>query len=60
MEKQNQTDNPSMHQKYKYDIMMSYTQNDRDIVYRIQQYLADHGLHIWFDRSRYQKKGKMI
>ncbi|CAF0834713.1 unnamed protein product [Adineta steineri] len=60
MEKQNHTDNPSVHQKYKYDIMMSYTQNDRDIVYRIQQYLSDHGLHIWFDRSRYQKKGKMI
>ncbi|UJR27361.1 hypothetical protein I4U23_008653 [Adineta vaga] len=43
--------------KNRYDMMISYAHNDKEIVYRIQQYLIDHGHHIWFDRSHSHRKG---
>ena len=37
--------------KYQYDAMISYCHADKEIVYRIHQYLIDQGFKIWFDRD---------
>ncbi|CAF1412820.1 unnamed protein product [Adineta ricciae] len=36
---------------YQYDIMISYCHADKELVYRVQQFLADHGFKIWVDRD---------
>jgi len=57
---QKQTDVTSDNRKYKYDIMISYSDADKDIVYRIQQLLTDQGYNIWSDQNHNQRQGKTM
>jgi len=57
---QKQTDVTSDNRKYKYDMMISYSDADKDIVYRIQQLLTDQGYNIWFDQNHNQRQGKTM
>lgn len=48
------------HQKYKYDIMISYSYSDKDTVKKIHHLLANDGYKIWFDRDCNNGLGKSI
>ncbi|CAF3415172.1 unnamed protein product [Rotaria sp. Silwood1] len=37
--------------KLKYDIMISYCYDNKDMIYQIQQLLANEGYNIWFERN---------
>ncbi len=60
IQKQTETDVASDNRKYKYDMMISYSDADKDIVYRIHQLLTDQGYNIWFDRNHNQRQGKTM
>lgn len=47
-------------QKYKYDIMISYCDADKDIVHKIQQFLIHQGYNIWLDSDQNYEYGKSI
>jgi hypothetical protein len=38
--------------------MISYCHADKELVYRIQEFLADKGFKIWFDRDNMYGPGK--
>jgi hypothetical protein len=40
--------------------MISYCHADKDIVYKIQQFLANEGYKIWFDRDHNNGLGKTM
>jgi hypothetical protein len=40
--------------------MISYCYADKDIVYKIHQFLANEGYSIWFDRDHNNAFGKTI
>lgn len=35
--------------------MISYAFTDKEVVFRIQQQLVDHGYNIWCDRTQHRK-----
>ncbi|CAF2412789.1 unnamed protein product [Rotaria sp. Silwood2] len=45
-------------QNLKYDIMISYCYDDKDLVYEIHEFLANEGYNIWFERNN--SHGKTI
>jgi hypothetical protein len=45
--------------EYKYDIMISYSYADKDIVHKIQQFLANEGYIIWSERNDNNEQGNM-
>ncbi len=45
--------------KCKYDITISYSHADKDIVHKIQQFLANEGYNIWFERNHNNEQGNI-
>lgn len=45
-------------QTYNYDAMISYSFNDKEIVYKIQQFLVSEGYNVWFERENPHRKSK--
>ena len=50
----------STDQKSEYDIMISCSREDKDLVNQIHQFLTDQGLHIWFKPDAPSEQGKSI
>lgn len=44
--------------KYQYDAMISYCHADKELVYRIHQFLTDQGFKVWFDRDNIYGPGR--
>ena len=47
-------------QQYKYDIIISYSYDDKDIVHQIQQYLVNQGFNVWFEDKNLHGQSKSI
>ena len=46
--------------EYLHDIMISYCHADKELVYRVHQFLSDKGFKIWFDRDNIYGPGKQL
>jgi len=46
--------------EYEYDIMISYCHADKELVHRVQHFLADHGFKIWIDHDQMYGPGKTM
>ena len=45
-------------EEFLYDIMISYCHADKELVYRVHQFLAEKGFKIWFDRDNIYGPGE--
>jgi hypothetical protein len=45
---------------YQYDIMISYCHSDKELTYKIHQFLIDQGFKVWLDLDNMYGPGKTI
>lgn len=45
---------------FEYDIMISYCHADKDLTYKIQKFLVEHGFKVWIDLDNMYGPGKKI
>jgi hypothetical protein len=50
----------SADRKYKNDIMISYCYNDKQIVYKIEQFLINEGFDVWLDRDILHRQSNFV
>lgn len=49
---------PAMEKTFEYDMMISYCHADKDLVYKIHQFLVDEGFKVWIDLNNMHGPGK--
>ena len=57
---EDEKDESTKKEEFNYDIMISYCHADKELVHKIQRYLADQGFSIWIDREQIYGPGKII
>jgi hypothetical protein len=54
------TTNSTGERIFRYDIMISYCHADKELTYKINKFLADHGFKVWIDLDNMYGPGKKI